>query len=200
MESSKSSNKAIDYFAYFMISVAVLLVGVSLWHMITQHGEQQRFKNETIEKLQTAHEYLCNGLFNDALSKYDDAYDLAFDITDGRTSREFRGSALMCQGICYHNLALLENEEPNLKRALVLLSQSKNLLTKGVNHIYRGRVLLGLGDVHWALSEYNDKKDNLRKTLEYYVNALKVFSESDYPFYDITQSRMRKVRQLLQEY
>lgn len=185
---------------YFLLPIIVVVVGSYAWDRITQHNEENRLTNEVDQIVCLAGKYLGTGLYEDALDTYDSAFEKASKIVSESRKREFQSHIVVCQGICHQHLATAENKEINLRRALVKFEHVLITIASEENRVYCARALLGLGDTYWTMSQVDDIQENLGKAIDYYQQALEVYTVSDYPFYQITASRMERVKKILEEF
>ena len=183
-----------------LLPLIAFLAGSVIWDKVTQQNEENRLTNEVDQIVCLVDKYLGIGLYEDALDTCDSAFEKASRIVSESRKREFQSYIVVCQGICHQHLATTENKKINLKRALVKFGYVVDTVVSEENRVYYARALLGLGDTYWAISEIDDIQENLSKAIDYYQEALEVYTVSDYPFYQITASRIERVKKILEEF
>lgn len=155
----------------------LLLFLFGVYNARNEYNEYEKLRNQVDLSLKKAI-YLQNvGSFLEARDEYE-------GILNNISSNRFPDEYVLTQnnlGYIYQNLAQVQDEEANLKKAINAYHKSLGISTGDYNIIDRAQTYNDIGDAYRDLAGLTNKLENLEKAINAYQETLKMRSVDTYP-------------------
>ena len=176
-ERNKNGWKWKKYFWMTFVGGILLLFLFGAFHARNEYYEYEKLRTQVDISLQKANKLQNSGSFLEARDEYE-------IILNNISSNRFPDEYVLIQnnlGYIYHNLAQVQDEEANLKKAIKSYQKSFEISTEDYNIIDRAQTYNDIGDAYRDLAVITDKKDNLEKAINVYKETLNMRPVDTYP-------------------
>ncbi|MDW7726244.1 MAG: tetratricopeptide repeat protein [Candidatus Methanoperedens sp.] len=173
----QNNNEWKKYFRMTIVGVIILLFLFGLYNARNEYYEYEKIRTQVDLSLYKAISLQNTGSFLEARGEYE-------GILNNISSSRFPDEYVLTQnnlGYIYQNLAQVEDEEENLKKAINAYRKSLGISTKDNNLIDRGQTYNDIGDAYRDLAGLTDKIENLEKAINAYKETLKMRPVDTFP-------------------
>lgn len=184
------------YFWMTLVGVILLLFLFGVYNARNEYYEYEKTRNQVDISLHKAINLQNSGSFVEAKDEYE-------GILNNISSNRFPDEYVLTQnnlGYIYQNLAQVQDQETNLKKAINAYLKSLGISSVEYSIIDRAQTYNDIGDAYRDLAGITDKKENLEKAINAYNETMKMRPVDMYPLeYATIQNNLGVVYRMMAE-